>query len=467
MKRLDSSFRDPSGHVFEDDGRIKRTITDHFAGQWAFAVESGFLQSAVDKKLLVPFRECEPVAGSWKTLEVERVPFISYPYEWCFSQLRDAALLTLKLNAAALKKGLVLKDATAYNAQFIGSSPIFIDLLSFEKRVEGEPWGAYRQFCMHFLAPLALVAHVDYRFGVMSKLWVDGFPLDLASKLLPRRTWLRFGLASHIHLHSRFENKYGDARKAQGKVKKIDMTRESLLNICDNLASTVQGLRLNRAATEWGDYYNDTNYTDEAADAKFAYVKEVAAARTGKPLAVDLGANTGRYSEALAEHFGTVLAVDVDPLAVEKHYRKLKEKGPKNILPLIMDLGNPSPGIGWACRERDSFAERCRADLITALALVHHLVVTAGIPLAMIAEHFAELLAPGGRLLLEFVPKEDSQTRRLLAVRKDIYDDYTAEGMRSAFSPYFTEIETRALPGSVRTLHLWEKRETANGKRHD
>lgn len=461
MKRVGGSFRDPSGYVYDDDGVIKRTIAESYAEDWQLAAESGFLRSAVDRKMLVDFREIEPVEGSWKTLEVSRIPFITYPYEWCFSQLKDAALLTLNLHIDALKRGLILKDASAYNVQFVGAKPIFIDLLSFEKPTPGEPWPAYRQFCMQFLAPLALIAHVDFRFGLMSKLWVEGFPLELAAKLLPNRTWLRFGLATHLHLHSRFENRYGDARTAKDKVKKINMSKASLVNIADSLASTIKKLRLPRVKTEWGDYYNDTNYAAESADFKYGFVKRVADAMKGKALAIDLGANTGRYSEALSESFATVLALDIDPAAVEKHYRKLRKNGPENVLPLIMDLGNPSPGIGWACRERDAFATRCRADLVTALALLHHLVITAGVPLPMVAEYFSELLGPDGRLLLEFVPKEDSQTMRLLTVRKDVFGDYMPEGMRAAFSRWFEEEEFLTIPGSLRTLHVFKKRSSS------
>ena len=214
----------------------------------------------------------------------------------------------------------------------------------------------------------------------------------------------------------------------------------------------------NGVATEWSDYYNDTNYNAKAADFKLEYVKKAAQGGAGKKLAVDLGANTGRYSRDLAALYECVLALDIDPLAVERHYAALRSDGPDNILPLVMDLGNPSPSLGWALEERDSFTQRCRADLLTALALVHHLVITAEIPLRHIARYFSGLLNEGGLLILEFVPKEDSQTQRLLAVRKDVHDDYHLDGMRAAFSEFFHEIETVSVPDSLRTLHIFHRR---------
>jgi len=460
MKQFDGSFRDPAGYVFADGDEILRTVNPVYEPHWRAAEESGLFRDAVKAGWMTPFAERPPVPGAWKTVSTERVPFISYPYEWCFGQLRDAALLTLDLQDLAIDRGMTLKDASAYNAQFHKGRPVFIDLLSFERREEGEPWTAYRQFCMHFLAPLALTAKVDLRCGVWSKLWVDGIPLALAAKTLPVSARFRPGLLWHLFLHARMEARHGDARRSAAKARAVHVSRTTVKGIVDHLRGTIRGLRLPGAKTEWGDYYSDTNYTSEAADFKLAYVAQTAEALRGGRLAVDLGANTGRYSRALAGHFSLVLAADIDPLAVERHYAALRAdpKAPPNVLPLVLDLGNPSPALGWACRERDSFDQRCRADLLTALALIHHLVITAGIPLARVAEYFARLLGPGGTLILEFVPKGDSQIERLLAARKDVFDDYSPEGLRRAFAPYFEDAEPASIPGSMRTLHRFRRK---------
>lgn len=458
MKQINGSFRDRSGYVWSDGQDILRTINASYAQHWNHASDTGFMTKAVADGSIIPFEEIGTAPGSWKTLRVEKIPFVSYPYEWSIGQLKDAALLTLRLQSLALENGLVLKDASAYNMQFRGVSPVFIDLLSFECDHDGKPWSAYRQFCMHFLAPLALASYVDLSCGALSKLWIDGIALDLASKMLPWRTRIRPGLALHLHLHARMEQKHGDSAKSAKKAKDVQILTKSKKNLAENLTDTIRKITTKTKISEWGDYYSDTNYTGEGEKFKLAFVEQIAKKIDSQTLAVDLGANTGRYSRLLAKHFTYVIAADFDPLAVERHYLSLKKNGPKNILPLVLDLANPSPGIGWACRERESFSDRCKADMITALALIHHLTIGAGIPLALSARYFAELLRSGGTLLLEFVEKEDSQIKRLLAVREDVFDDYTPAGMKQAFTPYFDELESERIPGSKRTLHVFQKK---------
>ena len=454
-ERIPGSFRDPSGYVYERDGKILRTVASDYIDEWKRCLETGFLEQGVASGRIVPFRSVDDeIPGGAAVLEVERIPFITYPYEWCFGQLKDAALLSLDLQIDALARGLTLKDASAYNVQFIGSHPVFIDLLSFESREENQPWSAYRQFCMHFLAPLALIRKTDLRCGTFSRLWIDGVPLELAVKMLPWRSRFSLGLYLHLYLHARLEAKHGDARKSADKARKAATSTKTQIGIAENLRSTINSLRLPATRTVWGDYYQDTNYDDEAAALKYELVAKAAKDAPGR-FALDLGANTGKFSAILSESHDYVLAADIDPLAVERHYGKLKTEKAKNILPLILDFANPSPGIGWACSERAAFADRCRVDFITALAVIHHMVITAGIPMDYFAAGLKRLLAPGGRLLLEFVPKEDSQVRRMLAARKDVFDNYSVEGMRVAFSPHFREMAVYPIAGTVRTLHLF------------
>lgn len=457
MKQVGGSFRDPSGRVFEDDGHILRTINDCYRDHWNHCVNSGLLLEVVEKNWLPAFTECIPPPGDWKCLDVKKIPFISYPYEWCFSQLKDAALLTLELQCAAIEKGMILKDASAYNVQFCGSKPIFIDLLSFEIWQEGAPWQAYRQFCMHFLAPLVLSTHVGLWCNNFSRLWIDGLSLPHTCALLPWHVRLRPGLALHLFAHAYMERRHADARKSASKARTVRLAKSSLHNLIISLQNTIKGAKLPKHKTQWGDYYDDTNYSKSAAAAKLAIVERISAEHNYGRLAVDFGANTGVYSKALAPHFAQVLAVDIDPLAVERHYRSLKKDGPDNILPLVIDLGNPSPSLGWACKERDSFQHRCNADFVMALALIHHLVIAAGIPLQQVAAFFASLLPSGGDLLIEFVPKEDSQVQRLLAAREDIFADYTLEAFRKVFSCAFIEQALFALPDSSRTLVCFRK----------
>lgn len=458
MIRHSASFRDPAGYVFKKNGEIFRAIDSSFSSDWEAIVGSGFFDDREVADSVVPFSEVEPIDGAWKTVQAEVVPFVSYPYEWCFSQLRDAGLLTLMLLEKALDYGLVMKDASAYNVLFDGRRPVFIDLLSFQRRVPDTPWVAYRQFCMHFLAPLSLTALVDVRLGSLSKQWVGGIPLDLACKPLPFRAWTKLGLLWHLFLHAKMELKHGGAEASARKAKKIKVRDDAIRHIAGNLRSVISRLRLPKRETEWSDYYHDTNYTESAAVFKAEFVKRTASSVGAGELAVDLGANTGKYSKILAAHFRTVVAADVDPLAVERHYLHLKANGPDNILPLVIDLANPSPSIGWECSERDSFMARTSADLATALALIHHITFTMEIPLERSAHFFAELVRQDGLLLLEFVPMQDSQMKRLLAIRDVAHVDYSIEVLRTCYSKHFIEVEWAAIPESERSLHVFKRK---------
>lgn len=458
------SFRDPAGRVFWHGEKVLRTVSRIHREEWEHQISSGLLREAVDRGLMLPFSELPEEAWPdipggredvWKLLSAETIPLLSWPYEWCFGQLKAAALLTLDMQELALGHGCILKDASAYNVQFLNGRPIFIDLLSFERWKEGQPWQAYGQFCSHFLAPLALTSLTDIRCGRLSNLWVQGIPLDLACTLLPLRTKFVPGLFLHLHLHASLQRKHaGDGRQGGSPARETKLTLRGMRDTLASLRSAVDALRPPRQATEWGDYYQDTNYTPAAAAEKERIVSAVAAAHAGGR-AADLGANNGRHSALLAPHFSVVASTDIDPAAVEQHYASSPDP---RILPLILDLANPSPGIGWDCAERASFAERCRADFLLALALCHHLVITGGIPLPQVASGFASLLAPGGTALVEFVPREDSQLQRMLATRDDIFADYDLDHFLKGFAEAgFRERERFPLPESVRTLHVLEK----------
>lgn len=433
MKNDPASFRDSCGRVYADGDAIYRTVTTAYAEEWQRLGERGVLSALVGRGLL-PFEDLAEIpaefgANTIALLRVPKLPFISYPYEWSFSQLKDAALLTLDLHEAALKEGFILKDASAYNVQFHKGRPVFIDHLSLETWRENQPWQAYGQFCQHFLAPLALMARKDTRLGKLSQCFIDGIPLDLASSLLPARTKLSPGLSMHLHLHAAMRKKHGDARRSGDKARAAQMSLQRMLDIAHSLRDTVTGLKLPASATEWGEYYSDTNYTPEARRHKESLVKELAAQKSGH-LAVDLGANTGEFSRLLEPYFDLVLAPDGDHSAVDRHWTQARTE---KVLPLLIDLSAPSPAVGWANAERPSFTERCRADFVMALAVIHHLRLTFGIPFREQAAWFASLLAPRGRICVEFVPREDSQVQRLLAARDDIFDDYSEADFLNAF----------------------------------
>jgi hypothetical protein len=455
--QLDSSFRDPSGFLFTHDDILYRQVNQLYKSEFTRLMESGLYEKLVKAGLLIPHTEvdiqsAEP-STAFKVIQPERIPFISYPYEWAFSQLKDAALLTLSLQKRALKFGMSLKDASAYNIQFRNGKAILIDTLSFEIYKEGVPWIAYRQFCQHFLAPLALMAHVDVRLNQLLRVYIDGVPLDLASRLLPIRTRFNFGLLTHIHLHAGAQRRYADKVVTTPK-SGSGMTKQSLIGLIENLENTVKNLAWKPSGTEWGNYYEITNYTDAAFEHKKELVSEWVA-RVNPSLVWDLGANTGVFSRLASEHGIPTVSFDIDPAAVEQNYRQVKSAKEKNILPLVLDLTNPSPALGWHNRERESFMNRAPAGMVFALALIHHLAISNNVPLPQLADFFHDV---GHSLVIEFVPKLDSQVQKLLASRQDIFDHYNLPEFEAIFGQRFDILEKIQVRESERFIYLMRRK---------
>ena len=454
--RVEGSFRDPSGFLFRRDGKLFRQVNVCYREHYDRLMSSGLYEALTVADLLIPHTESDAAPPdpslAYKVLQPEVVPFISHPYEWCFSQLKDAALATLRIQKLALEHGLCLKDASAYNLQFHRGKPVLIDTLSFEAYREGRPWIAYRQFCQHFLAPLALMAHADVRLGQLLRIYLDGVPLDLASRLLPFRTRLSPGLQMHLHLHARSQARHaGTAVAPAGRVSRL-----GLLGLLDSFESSVRRLTWRPHGTEWADYYSDTSYSEAGLKEKQRLVADFIA-RADPRTAWDLGANTGLFSRLAAARGALALAFDLDPAAVERNYLTCREAGEENLLPLVLDLANPSPGIGWRNRERTSLLARGPADLVLALALVHHLAISNHLPLPDIADFLSNLCS---HLIIEFVPKDDPQVRRLLATREDIFTGYTPAAFETAFRRHFEILSSAPIPDSGRVIYLMKRRDT-------
>ena len=450
-----ASFRDPSGFVFFRDGTVFRQVNRSYREDYDRLMESGLYRELVDAGRLVAHEETDEPAEkpdiAYRVLKPEPVPVISYPYEWSFSQLKDAALATLATQQQALEHGMSLKDSSGYNIQFLRGRPVLIDTLSFERYREGEPWVAYRQFCQHFLAPLALMSRRDVRLGQLLRVYIDGVPIDLASRLLPARTRWGLGLATHIHLHARTQRRYADR---QAKPQRRRVTKLAMTGILRSLERTVRGLDWRPKGTEWAEYYDETNYSDDAFRDKRDIVGRFLD-RVKPDVVWDLGANTGAFSRLAADRGVLTVSFDIDPAAVEKNYLDCRERGEENILPLVLDLTNPSPAIGWENEERMAVRERGPADLVLALALVHHLAISNNLPLPKVARFFSHV---GSTLVVEFVPKSDSQVRRLLSTREDIFPDYTKEAFEESFRQRFDILESVPVEGSERTVYLMARR---------
>ncbi|MFT5525296.1 MAG: ribosomal protein L11 methylase PrmA [Pirellulaceae bacterium] len=449
-----ASFRDPSGFVYRDsEGQLLRQVNRCYEQEYRHLMEGSLYGELVGKGWLIEHEEVAQAAtteGGYKVIRPRELPFISYPYEWAFSALKDAALLTLNIQTRALKAGLSLKDASAYNVQFDGVRPIFIDSLSFEQYEEGAPWIAYGQFCKHFLAPLALMAKSDVHLAKMMTLYIDGIPLDIASKLLPWTTRWNVGLAMHLHWHSKAVVKHADTVPTPTeKTRTAKMSRSGLDALLDSLKNTIKKLTWQPAGTEWADYYADNSYSEEGFEEKKLVVTRYL--KTTRPRVVwDLGANTGEFSRLATEMGAQTYAFDIDPACVERNYLLCKKQKTRNMLPLQMDLTNPSPAIGWALEERDSFADRGPCDTVMALALIHHLAISNNVPLVRVAEFFRRL---GTALIIEFVPKQDPQVRRLLSSREDIFPDYTQEGFEAAFGRHYEIIDRQSVGTDGRVMY--------------
>ncbi len=459
-----ASFRDPNGYVFRRDGVLYRAIQPAAADDWD-AFEVALAGELISAGLLVAHGpasvDLAPRPGAVAVIRPRELPVISYPYEWAFSQLREAALLTLEVQRRALAAGMWLRDASAYNVQFDGGHPVLIDSLSFEVANLSAPWPAYRQFCKHFLAPLALMAHRDPRCGLMLRDFIDGLPLDLAAGLLPGRTRLG-GLLPHLHLHAGADRRVQQSEitsatdaaapgSERSRARPMNLTRHEAL--LDSLRRTVEGLKL-ELGSHWLSYTRQTSYTEAAAASKLAIVERMLAS-AGGTLVWDLGANVGTYSDLAAGPGRQVIAFDQDPAVVELHWRNLSAEQRTRILPLVNDLTNPSPALGWGHTERRSMLQRGPADVALALALVHHLAIGNNVPLPRVAELLAQC---GRRVIIEFVPKADPMVQQLLADRRDVFDGYTIEGFRASFDAWFTTLDEAPVADSLRTLFLLERR---------
>ena len=447
---IPSSFRDPAGFVFRQEGVIKRLVMEYGRLDHQLFLSSGLEERLVRQGLIVEHRS-EAVPGTkrdgiFSILVPRQIPFISYPYEWSFDELKDAALLTLQVQEEALACGMSLKDATAFNVQFVGAKPIFIDLLSFEPD-DGGPWVAYEQFCRHFLGPLLLMHHRDATANRFLRTDLDGFPIGLVSRLLPWRTWLSPDTLVNVHLHARSLVRDRGTAKGGAGSKKAGLKK----NLLASLRSAVEGLRAPRAQGVWADYSTHRpHYTDDALDMKQRLVGDVLHSRQPK-LVFDLGANNGIYSQ-LAAHTGCYcVAFDSDAGCVNHHYLSAKARASEVVLPLVMNFENPSPSAGFHLEERSSLADRGPADLALVLALVHHLRLTVRVPFVRIASFLAGL---ANSALIEFVPLSDPMAQLLLRGRTGGMEDYTLTGFLEAFERYFVLSHQADLPGTSRSLWL-------------
>jgi hypothetical protein len=458
-----ASFRDPSGFIFEKDGIYYRQVNQVFGEHFQFFIKSGCYTHLVENKWLLSHDEIkENLTGrdNWfTTLKPEQLPYISYPYEWSFDMLKDAALLTLRLMQESIPYGVSLKDATPYNIQLHKARMVFIDTLSFEKYDPSQPWIAYRQFCECFLGPLLLAHYSKQPLQNLMLAWPDGIPLGIIKSLLPWRSRFSFFTYLHIHLHEKLTSPGQLPRSKNGVFSKTKM-----LNLIRSLESIIKKLKAPSAATNWSNYYEEAGQRGDYIHQKKNIIETWLNDIPGIQTAIDFGANDGYFSQLLSSYISAktggagntifTISAEADAICVNNLYRHCRQQAIPFLHPLVLDIANPSPANGVNNKERKSFTERTKTDLALALALIHHLCIGKNMSFAQCADFFA---GAAGQLIIEFVPKTDSKTRLLLLHKKDIYHHYSPEEFEKEFSKQFSIQKKEKIPGTERILYLMKK----------
>lgn len=447
-----SSFRDPSGYIFTDEGVIKRTILPIYFKQYEALNSSRFFENLFKNKLLIPHVELSKTESKI-IIQPENIPFITYPYEWSFNMYKEAALLTLKLQKYSIEKGFSLKDATAFNITFHNGKAIFIDTLSFDIYQENTPWRAYKQFITHFLGPLVLAHYNGAQSLKLMSNFIDGIPIKMLSSMLPFKTKLNPFLYSNIHLLAKFEDKHNEDYKGEAKV--ASLSKKGQLNIIESLYNYIKKLNL-KEHSEWGNYYNKTNYSDDAFIQKStiinAWLDDIKADSV-----IDVGGNDGTFVRKIKRNLNQALVCDIDNNAVDFNYKIIKENSESFMTPFVLDVLNPSAAIGFQNKERDSFINRIKTfapDATLALAVIHHMSLSGNVSFEMSAEFFASF---SKHLVIEFPKRDDSWVQRLLNSKvdfKDYFDFYNIENFEKAYSNYFDIVEKKPILKSERVMYL-------------
>jgi hypothetical protein len=448
------SFRDPDSRVFYAGDAVYRALSSEGLADFRALQQAGLLEDPriVATELVEggPELPTALVKETAAVLRHERIPFVSYPYEWTFSMLKDAALLQLDLLLGALERDLVLKDSTPYNVQFRGARALFVDIGSYERLRPGEPWAGYRQFCMLYLYPLLLQALKGVRFQPWLRGSIDGITAAEMRGLMSARDRFRRGLLTHVFLHARLERRYADrGGEVRQDLRRAGFRKELIVANVRKLHGLVERLRWDPPAGVWTAYGERNSYSDEDAARKEDFVRDATAACSPR-LVWDVGANNGRYSRIAAAQAGTVLAIDADQGPLELLYRELRDEGDERILPLAVDLADPSPGLGWRGLERRTLAGRGRPDLVLALALVHHLAISANVPVREVVDWLAGL---GSALVIEFPTREDPMVQKLLAPKRDgLHPDYELGFFERCLAEAFTIDRSERLGSGTRVL---------------
>jgi SAM-dependent methyltransferase len=462
------SFRDRNGRIFYANNETYRALSDKAYSDWKALNATTFFTQQVSAGKIVYTEQVgningiTPPAGDWAAfLRHQTIPYISYPYEWSFSMLNDAALLHLELTLAALDEDMILKDSSAYNIQWQGVSPVYIDVPSFEILPPGEPWVGYRQFCQLFLYPLFLQAYKNIEFHPWLRGSIDGIDPVQINNLMSLRDRFRPGVFTNVWLQAKMQEKFSSTRRdVKSELKNAGFSKELIRKNIIRIQKLVKYLRWGDSESQWSAYTETHSYSGADQERKATFVEQVAASGDWRRV-WDIGCNTGKFSRIAAKYSDYVVAIDSDHLCVDSLYRALQEEGIKNILPLCINMANASPDLGWRGLERKSLVGRGTPDLVLCLALVHHMVISANIPLQEFIEWLASL---GAALIIEFVTKDDDMVKTLLRNKEDQYDDYTPESFRGYLEQVFDTRRIEDLRSGTRQLYFATPKTVSTGK---
>ncbi len=460
------SFRDRDGRIYRFENRIIRGVSAGALAEFKKLESTAFYTDFSQNNLLVSSNLLNPeevglpteIKQQWAGfIEHRRIPVISYPYEWTFGMLRDAALLQLDLLEAAIAEGMTMKDATPYNFQFDAGKPVFIDIASFETLAPGAPWSGYRQFCEMFLFPLMLQAYKGIHFQAMMRSSIDGIGVQTAAKLFGFRDRFRTGVLSHVWLQAKLDRRYSSTQQdVRSDLKSAGFNQALILANVRKLGKLIRKLNWHGEGSEWGAYEEFHNYSEVDHRLKEDFIHDCIA---GSKAAIvwDIGCNTGQFSKIAAQHASCVLAMDLDHFAVERLYRETRETGMTKILPLVQNIADPSPNWGWRNRERRDLLTRNRPDLVLCLALIHHVVISANVPMEEFISWLADL---SDQLVIEYVSRSDDKVKALLRNKADKYSDYSREELEKNLVKYYRIVKQQEMESGNRHLYWCARFET-------
>ncbi|MBT6537426.1 MAG: class I SAM-dependent methyltransferase [Rhodospirillaceae bacterium] len=456
------SFKDPDGRIFEHQGSIYRTLSPGAVARMRACLADGTLGALIDQELLIESTLISTAeigladAGLGETvMQHARIPVLTYPSEWSFDMLRDAALVTLDLLQQCLDRDLMLKDATAFNVAFHDGRMQFFDTLSIDDYVEGAPWDGYAQFCREFLFPLMLTSYRGIEFQPWLRGSLSGIPVRAFARLLSLREKFRGPVLKHVVLQAKLDRSFADTdTEMRSSFKTMKFSKPMIAGNVAGLSKTLRKLGYEAGDSVWGDYASSHSYSAEDETTKRQFVDQ-AVDHLSPSTIVDLGGNIGDYSLLVAPKVDRVLCVDIDPACINTLYRRIRDGGPGNVIPIVGDLLNPTPALGWNLTERRDLFERIRSESFFALALVHHLAIGGNVPLPRVVETLHRI-APSG--VVEWVDKQDAMVQRMLRNRTDVFEDYTWDVFRLELERRFNIVKTVETHNGARRLCLLEPR---------